>query len=63
MLIANWYQAKGTEWPGWFLEFKVDEFIKDENCSHIMLYTGNKNKSEGMLDFDLFFGSLLFMVI
>ncbi len=60
MLIANWYQAKGTEWPGWFLEFRVDEFIKDENCSHIMLYTGNKNKSEGMLDFDLFFGSLLF---
>ncbi len=60
MLSAKWYQAKGAEWPGWFLEFKVDEFIQNENCSNIMLYTGNKNKTEGMLDFDLFFGTLLF---
>lgn len=60
MLSAKWYQAKGTEWPGWFLEFRVDEFIKSENCSEIMLYTGNKNKAVGMLDFDLFFGTLLF---
>lgn len=60
MLAADWYQAKGTEWPGWFLEFRVDEFIQKENCSNIMLYTGNKNKSEGMLDFDLFFGTLNF---
>lgn len=60
MLDFHWYQAKGTEWPGWFLEFRVDEFIKRENCSHIMLYTGNKNKSEGMLDFDLFFSALNF---
>ena len=60
MLDAKWYQAKGTEWPGWFLEFRVDEFIQKENCSHIMLYTGNKNKVEGMLDFDLFFGTLDF---
>lgn len=60
MLIHKWYQAKGTEWPGWFLEFKVDEFIQNEGCSHIMLYTGNKNKAEGMLDFDLFFCTLNF---
>lgn len=60
MLVHKWYQAKGTEWPGWFLEFKVDEFIQNEGCSHIMLYTGNKNKAEGMLDFDLFFGTLDF---
>lgn len=60
MLTAKWYQAKGTEWPGWFLEFRVDEFIQNENCSKIMLYTGNKNKAEGMLDFDLYFGTLSF---
>lgn len=60
MLDKDWYQAKGTEWPGWFLEFKVDEFINRENCSSIMLYTGNKNKAEGMLDFDLFFSTLNF---
>lgn len=60
MLDKNWYQAKGAEWPGWFLEFKVDEFITRENCSSIMLYTGNKNKAKGILDFDLFFGALNF---
>lgn len=26
----DWYQAKGTEWPGCFLEFKVDGFIQKE---------------------------------
>lgn len=60
MLDNKWYQAKGTEWPGWYLEFKVDEFINRENCSSIMMYTGNKNKSFGMLDFDLFFGLMNF---
>jgi len=58
MLENKWYQAKGTEWPGWFLEFKVDEFINHENCSSIMLYTGNKKKEE--FDFDLYFGTLHF---
>ena len=60
MMDNNWYQYKGTEWPGWFLEFRVDEFIKEQNCEHIMMYTGNKNKVEGMLDFDLFFGLMNF---
>ena len=60
MSDAKWYQAKGVEWPGWFLEFRVNEFIQKENCSNIMFYTGNKNKAQGMLDFDLFFGTLNF---
>ncbi len=60
MLTSNWYQAKGTEWAGWFLEYKVEEFIKKEKCSSIMFYTGNKNKSGKTLDFDLFFKSLNF---
>lgn len=60
MLVSDWYQAKGAEWPGWFLEFKVDEFINREHCESVMVYTGNKNKSAGMLDFDLFFSSLNF---
>lgn len=58
MLDGGWYQAKGTEWPGWYLEFRVDEFIKHENCSSIMMYMGNKNKKEGELDFDLFFSTM-----
>ena len=60
MLNENWYQAKGTEWPGWYLEFKVDEFINKENCLNTMMYTGNKNKTKGLLDFDLFFPSMNF---
>ncbi len=56
----NWYQAKGTEWAGWFLEFKIDNFIQREGCASLILYTGNKNKAEGMLDFDLFFSTMNF---
>ena len=54
MKNGNWYQWKGTEWPGWFLEYKVSDFIKSENCGSVMLYIGNQ-KDDSMLDFDLFF--------
>lgn len=60
MLDNDWYQAKGTEWPGWFLEFKVDEFINKHNYASIVLYVGNKNKKNGLLDFDLYFPLLNF---
>lgn len=60
MLDNDWYQAKGTEWPGWFLEFKVDEFINKHNYASVVLYVGNKNKKNGLLDFDLFFPLLNF---
>lgn len=56
MKKADWYQWRGTEWPGWFLEYKFSAFIVAENCQGEMIYIGNiKNKSQKLLDFDLFF--------
>ncbi len=54
MRDGNWYQWKGTEWPGWLLEFKLARFIDKECCHGIMVYIGNI-KDSTMLDFDLFF--------
>ncbi|WP_391591834.1 Methylase-associated X1 domain-containing protein [[Mycoplasma] cavipharyngis] len=58
MLDHCWYQAKATEWPGWFLEFKIAQFIQQENCEAIMSYTANQ-KQKG-LDFDLYFAKFNF---
>lgn len=54
MRDGEWYQWKGTEWPGWLLEFKLARFIKEEESETVMLYIGN-NKGPEMLDFDLLF--------
>ena len=54
MRDAQWYQWKGTEWPGWLLEYKLADFINTENCQTVMAYIGNL-KDSSMLDFDLFF--------
>ena len=54
MRDGKWYQWKGTEWPGWLLEFKLARFIDNENCQGVMAYIGNI-KDSNMLDFDLFF--------
>lgn len=54
MKQENWYQWKGTEWPGWFLEYEVAGFVSREHCEAQMLYIGNV-KDSSMLDFDLVF--------
>lgn len=54
MKNADWYQWKGTEWPGWFLEYKFSSFIVTENCAGEMIYMGNV-KDKSLLDFDIFF--------
>ncbi|MDO5819632.1 MAG: hypothetical protein Q4P11_04790 [Methanobrevibacter sp.] len=54
MKSKNWYQWKGTEWAGWFLEYEANEFLEKEECPNIMLYIGDK-KTEDLLDFDLYF--------
>lgn len=52
----NWYQWKGAEWAGWFLEYKFSSFLVAENCQGEMVYIGNiKDKNQKLLDFDLFF--------
>ena len=54
MKEGKWYQWKGTEWPGWFLEYRFSKFITENNCNHLIIYIGNI-KSKDKLDFDLFF--------
>lgn len=55
MHINKWSQWRQAEWPGWFLEFRFDKFIKDHNYGQLVRYTGCSNKKEGELDFDLKF--------
>ena len=54
MRDGQWYQWRGTEWPGWLLEFKLAAFINREHCHKILCYIGN-SKDPSALDFDLFF--------
>ena len=59
MKDGNWYQWRGNQWAGWWLEYKIDEFIRNRACENTMIYIGNK-KGTGMLDLDLFFRQLDF---
>jgi len=52
----KWNKWKETEWPGWYLEFKIDSFIKEKCLENKILYVGSSHKKEGELDFDLWFG-------
>lgn len=51
----SWNKWKETEWPGWYLEFKMDTFIKEKCLENNIAYVGSSNKKEGDLDFDLWF--------
>ena len=51
----NWNKWKETEWPGWYLEFKMDSFIKEKILEKKILYVGSSHKHVGELDFDLWF--------
>jgi len=55
MYNNKWSQWKQTEWPGWFLEFKVDNFIKSNKLENIVRYVGSSQKKSDDLDFDLYF--------
>lgn len=52
----HWNKWKETEWPGWYLEFKMNEFIKEKCLERKILYVGSSQKRAGELDFDLWFG-------
>lgn len=56
MYTKRWNKWKETEWPGWYLEFKINEFIKEKCLEKKILYVGSSNKKVGELDFDLWFG-------
>lgn len=54
----NWYSWKQAEWAGWFLEYKVDKFLKEENYQKIVIYVGDQKNSN--YDFDLYFKEDIF---
>lgn len=53
----GWRQWKQTEWAGFYLEYEFDKFIRTNNVTSLMRYTGSSNKghAEGMFDFDIWF--------
>ena len=51
----DWTHWRQTEWAGWFLEYRFEDFIKKNHIEDKMLYTGTSNKKEGMPDFDIRF--------
>lgn len=59
MKEGDWRPWKENQWAGWWLEYKIYEFIKNTACENTMIYVGNK-KGTGMLDLDLFFRNLGF---
>lgn len=56
MHTNSWDKWKETEWPGWYLEFKMNLFIKEKCLENKILYVGSSHKRAGELDFDLWFG-------
>lgn len=54
---ANWPEWRQTEWPGWYLEYKFNQFTIDNNTTPHIIYTGlsNKSKQNGIFDFDIWF--------
>lgn len=53
MLNARFNNALQPEWPGFYLEYRLQKFIKEQNAAHIVKYFQNKKKDE--IDLDLFF--------
>ncbi len=58
----GWRQWKQTEWAGWFLEYKFDQFVKNNKLTSVAEYVGSTHKGhkEGIYDFDLWFGKSKF---
>ena len=54
---AKWPEWRQTEWPGWYLEYKFNQFTIDNNTSPNIIYTGqsNKRRNAGDFDFDIWF--------
>ena len=50
---AGFNNALQPEWPGFYLEYKLQKFIKEQNAAHVVKYSQNKRKGE--IDLDLYF--------
>lgn len=50
---AGFNNALQPEWPGFYLEYRLQRFIKEQNASHVVKYSQNKRRGE--IDLDLYF--------
>lgn len=57
MKKGKWPNYRQTEWPGWYLEYKFNQFTINNNTAPFILYTGlsHKKKDKKEFDFDLYF--------
>jgi hypothetical protein len=55
MYFNNFSQWKQGEWPGWYLEYLFDKYIKENNIEFRIKYIALSNKKSDDFDFDLFF--------
>lgn len=53
MHVAAWPDTFQGEWPGFYLEFRLDEFIRRHHLEGLVQY--QKDKSRGGYDYDLVF--------
>lgn len=52
---ANWPDKNQGEWPGFYLEYRYDKFLHENNRTDIINF--QKIKDDSAFDFDLFFPS------
>lgn len=50
---ASWPDTFQGEWPGFYLEFRLDSFIQSQHLNHLLEY--QKMKVKGGFDYDLVF--------
>lgn len=50
---AGFNNALQPEWPGFYLEYRLQKYIKAQNASSVVRYSQNKKKGE--IDLDLYF--------
>lgn len=57
MQQAKWPEWRQTEWAGWYLEYKFNQFTIDNKTTPLIIYSGqsNKSKADGVFDFDVWF--------
>lgn len=53
MYDVRWPDSFQNEWPGFYLEYRVDRFLRSHHLEHVVEF--QKDKRRGHLDFDLVF--------
>lgn len=53
MHAAGWPDTFQAEWPGFFLEYRFDHFLRSQKLNHLVEY--QKAKGKGRFDYDIVF--------